>query len=155
MKLEIGQKIHVDTDNEEWGRVASDATVIEISSKDVLANVESIKADILIPMVDIVPKRLGRVMPPKGYYVMKEDAYLPLHPREAIFTTGERGGGGHKYVSSQWDNASQDYDKKPLTDWVTLLWFCVPSRRELEDKYDYFEDFISIPSERGIPPMKR
>lgn len=54
--MKAGQRIHVDTDNKEWGRVASDATVIEVNDKEVLANVDSIRADIFIPIEDVFKK---------------------------------------------------------------------------------------------------
>ena len=48
-------RVHIDSDNEEWGRVASDATIIDIYQNDVLVNVDSIKADILVLKEDILP----------------------------------------------------------------------------------------------------
>ena len=52
----VGQKVHLDTDNEEWGRVASDGEVLEVNDDDLLVNVESIRADILVPLADVFPR---------------------------------------------------------------------------------------------------
>ena len=46
--FKLGEKVRIDSDNEEWGRVASNATVIEIYDDSVLVNAETIKADILV-----------------------------------------------------------------------------------------------------------
>jgi hypothetical protein len=51
--LQVGQKVHIDTDNKEWGRVASDATVISTHRLDALLEVESIRANILVRYRDI------------------------------------------------------------------------------------------------------
>jgi len=52
----VGQKVHLDTDHEEWGRVASDGEVMEVNDDDLLVNVESIRADILVPKADVFPR---------------------------------------------------------------------------------------------------
>ncbi len=49
----VGTKVHVDTDNQDWGRVASDATVVIVYPDEVLVNVESIRANILVPFADV------------------------------------------------------------------------------------------------------
>ena len=54
----VDQRVHVDTDNDEWGRVASDGTVEELAddaeeSGVVLVLVDSIKASIYVPVEDI------------------------------------------------------------------------------------------------------
>jgi len=54
MKFIIGQKVHFDTDNEEWGRVASNGTIIEVYHYEILVNAETIRADILVPYKDAV-----------------------------------------------------------------------------------------------------
>lgn len=56
MNVKIGQKIHFDTDNEEWGRVASDGTIVDIFRYEVLVNAESIRANIVVPFKDIIVK---------------------------------------------------------------------------------------------------
>ena len=48
-----GQRVHIDTDHNEWGRVASDGTILEVSNKDCLVNVEYIRANIFVPLADI------------------------------------------------------------------------------------------------------
>jgi hypothetical protein len=56
MKYKNGQKVHVDSDNAEWGRVASDATVIEDQGKEVLVTVDSIQADIFVLKTEVNPR---------------------------------------------------------------------------------------------------
>lgn len=52
----VGQRIHIDTDNEQWGRVAEDAVVVEITDGDILAGVGgTIRADIIVPEEDAFP----------------------------------------------------------------------------------------------------
>lgn len=51
--MKVGDTVHIDTDNEEWGRVASDGTVLEIGERDALVNAASIRANILVPLSDI------------------------------------------------------------------------------------------------------
>ena len=52
MEFQKGDKVHVDSDTEEWGRVCSKATVVETpskSSKLVLLSVETVQACLLVP----------------------------------------------------------------------------------------------------------
>jgi len=51
--MRVGDKVHIDTDNRDWGRVASDGTVLEIGRRDALVNAESIRANIRVPLSDI------------------------------------------------------------------------------------------------------
>jgi hypothetical protein len=51
-RFRVGQRVHLDTDNREWGRVAADGTVLEVFRPHLLVNVESIRADILVPKRD-------------------------------------------------------------------------------------------------------
>jgi hypothetical protein len=54
--LKEGDKVYVDTDNAEWGRVVGPATILENPmpyKTDILVNVESVRADILVPYQDI------------------------------------------------------------------------------------------------------
>ena len=63
--LYLNQRVHIDVDDEEWGRVASDATVVENQSLDengteleeprALLCVDSIKANIIVKHSDIQP----------------------------------------------------------------------------------------------------
>lgn len=48
-----GQRVHIDTDNKEWGRVASDGEILEVNEKKCLVEVESIRANIIVPLADI------------------------------------------------------------------------------------------------------
>jgi hypothetical protein len=43
-----GQRIHIDVDDKQWGRVATDATILEIRSGYLLVSAESIHANIII-----------------------------------------------------------------------------------------------------------
>ncbi len=52
-----GDRVHIDTDHEEWGRVASDATIIEIQKDGLLVNAESIRANIIVPFTDVAEIR--------------------------------------------------------------------------------------------------
>jgi hypothetical protein len=49
----MGQRVHIDTDHGEWGRVASDGEIVEVNDEDCLVEVESIRANILVPLADI------------------------------------------------------------------------------------------------------
>jgi hypothetical protein len=58
--LQEGDKVYVDTDTVEWGRVVGPATLLEnpvLNRYNILCNVESIRADILVPFKDIFPKK--------------------------------------------------------------------------------------------------
>jgi hypothetical protein len=50
--------VHVDTDNLEWGRIASDGIILSIDSlaSEALINVLDIRANIWIPIKDITEK---------------------------------------------------------------------------------------------------
>jgi hypothetical protein len=48
-----GQRVHIDTDHDEWGRVASDGEITEVSDRDCSVEVESIRANILVPLSDV------------------------------------------------------------------------------------------------------
>jgi hypothetical protein len=47
--FEVGQAVHVNHDSKDWGRIASDGTVLEVTRRQVLVNVQSIRADIFVP----------------------------------------------------------------------------------------------------------
>lgn len=59
--MKEGDRVHIDADTEEWGRVASDATVIAFTEGQsapiiegyVLVEVDSIRANIFVLMEDI------------------------------------------------------------------------------------------------------
>jgi hypothetical protein len=48
-----GSLVHVHADHPEWGRIASDGTVIEVSGRKALVHVESIKADVIVKLFEI------------------------------------------------------------------------------------------------------
>lgn len=48
-----GQSVHIDTDHEEWGRVASDGEIVDVNEGHCLVQVESIRANIIVPLTDI------------------------------------------------------------------------------------------------------
>jgi hypothetical protein len=48
-----GQRVHIDTDHDEWGRVACDAEIVEVGDGDCLVEAYSIRANILVPLADI------------------------------------------------------------------------------------------------------
>ena len=55
-KLLKGMIVHINSDNKEWGRIASNATVLEnagVYTKKVLVNVHSIMADLYMNKSDM------------------------------------------------------------------------------------------------------
>ena len=84
----------------------------------------------------------GRKMPKAGYYVglpiVDKNIYGNEYRIEGqiIYTTGVRGGGGHKYWNNQkaGDHVPPDHNK-----WASLLWTCVPGQKELDNNYIYIE----------------
>jgi len=50
------QRIHIDTDNPQWGRVASDATVLRVGRIALFVEVDSIRAMIYVPKEDASAK---------------------------------------------------------------------------------------------------
>lgn len=58
LQYEIGDRVHVDADTEEWGRVASDATVVDFWRDDpslIQLSVDSIRATITVNKSDVSP----------------------------------------------------------------------------------------------------
>lgn len=51
----VGEKIHIDTDHEEWGRVACDAVVMAHNEEEYLVDAESIRATVYVPIDNITP----------------------------------------------------------------------------------------------------
>ena len=51
-----GQRVHIDTDDEEWGRVSSDGEVLDTSDDEVFVCVDSINANIWVPLEDVTAK---------------------------------------------------------------------------------------------------
>ena len=48
-----GQRVYIDTDDPQWGRVASKGTVIEVRTKDLLISADSIRANISVAKRDV------------------------------------------------------------------------------------------------------
>ena len=56
MKFHLNQQVHVDTDNAEWGRIASDGKVVKPGRKACLVACESVRANVMVPVSDIVSR---------------------------------------------------------------------------------------------------
>ena len=54
-KFSVGQMIHIDAENEEWGRVATDAEIVVVYYKTLLVRAISIRANILIKKREAAP----------------------------------------------------------------------------------------------------
>jgi len=71
-----GMRVHFDTDNYQWGRVASDGTIREVRTKSLLVDADSIMAGIIIKKSEAYPiKRsedLRYIRPKKRKYVPPE-----------------------------------------------------------------------------------
>lgn len=74
-------------------------------------------------------------MPKAGFYVSPPTVGTNIHGKEfrnegsITYTTGVRGGGGHKYIRFDLDTdrtVPQDVKK-----WPTLLWSCVPGKKDM------------------------
>ena len=86
-----------------------------------------------------------RQMPKAGFYVRPPSVLINVHGKkiesggEITYTTGNRGGGGHRYIRFDLDsdrNVPSDLDK-----WATLQWSCVPGKKELPELF-YAETLI-------------
>tara|TARA_R110000765_G_scaffold338826_1_gene429017 strand:- start:1210 stop:1515 length:306 start_codon:yes stop_codon:yes gene_type:complete len=99
--------------------------------------------------------RKPRTMPPKGFYVMKMGGHYDEMTKkgymEAYYTTGVRGGGGHKYCRCMGDSMS-GYSDFTLT-WGGLTWTCVPGIKPLNAHYDFYPTHSAIPASYGIPKL--
>jgi hypothetical protein len=92
---------------------------------------------------------MPRQMPKKGFYVVKEDDPLLSHGyKEVFYTTGVRGQGGHKHCRCLGRFACMTDDQM---EWTTLLWTCVPAQKELDEDYNYYENFEDIPKHWNFP----
>lgn len=56
-----GQHVHIDTQNPEWGRVATNAVVITVGDDYCLVDAYTIRANIAVPFADIV-ERIEKVV---------------------------------------------------------------------------------------------
>ena len=54
-KGQVNGLVHINTGNSQWGRVCSDAKILEVRTKSLLLNVFSIRADIIVPKRDACP----------------------------------------------------------------------------------------------------
>lgn len=52
----VGDLIHIDTDNGEWGRVVSNGEIMALYVKTTLVNAESVRAYIIVPYKDIAKR---------------------------------------------------------------------------------------------------
>jgi len=85
---------------------------------------------------------MARQMPKEGYYVYKADpAIFGANYISVYYTTGIRGGGGHKSCCSGGTLGGSG-------NWNTLLWTCIPCVELLARDYTYYP---SLPP--GIPPI--
>lgn len=76
-----------------------------------------------------------RVMPKAGFYVMSPTVGTDVNGNpwrlggSIYYTTGVRGGGGHKYI--RFDLSDNRFVPKNVSNWPTLLWSCVPGKKDL------------------------
>ena len=54
-----GMRVHFDVDDSQWGRVASDGTVVEVKPRTLLVNADSIVAGIIIKKSEAFPITKG------------------------------------------------------------------------------------------------
>ena len=54
--FKIDDKVYIDTDNGEWGRVATDGEILALFGKNALVRAKSIRADIIVPYKNIKKK---------------------------------------------------------------------------------------------------
>lgn len=47
-KYQIGQIVHVNKDDIQWGRIAEDATIIEVRTKSLLVNCHNLRANVIV-----------------------------------------------------------------------------------------------------------
>ena len=74
-------------------------------------------------------------MPKKGFYVRPPTIGVDIYGQNwrsgggITYTTGVRGGGGHKCV--RFDLGNKREVLKDISKWTTLLWSCVPGKKDL------------------------
>lgn len=54
--IKPGVRVHVDSDNVQWGRVASDGVVVSVSDKTAVVECDTIRATIVCNLEDITVK---------------------------------------------------------------------------------------------------
>lgn len=86
---------------------------------------------------------MPRQMPKAGFYVRQKTivttiygAVLPPTDCGILYTTGVRGGGGHKYYR-QLSNSDPCILECLFEEFSTLTWTSVPGKKELEEEYHY------------------
>src|SRR3990167_10663684 len=113
---------------------------------------------------------MPRQMPKAGFYVRPKIIVITIHgevlppfDEEILYTTGIRGGGGHKYCRDMRRpndppcGCPNDHDPltSPMEQWATLLWSCVPGKKELEEDYTYAETLEEARELYATLPYKR
>ena len=54
--FKIGEVVHIDVDNDEWGRVASDATIVAFVRGGALVNAHNIRANVIVPFEELMKR---------------------------------------------------------------------------------------------------
>lgn len=84
-----------------------------------------------------MPKAGFYVMPPTDVTVLDNPNNIIETEGEIIYTTGIRGGGGHKFLRLSYVNDGElNCIPNDLKTWPTLQWSCVPGKDEIK-KYTY------------------
>jgi hypothetical protein len=77
---------------------------------------------------------MSRKMPKAGFYIRPPVIGIDIHKNQFIiggsivYTTGIRGGGGHKYIRFDLDGDRSVPNN--INMWPSLLWSCVPGKKE-------------------------
>lgn len=85
---------------------------------------------------------MARQMPKAGFYILLPGVGTSIHGNQytiegqIVYTTGVRGGGGHKYWRDYMGNAKKVIPLN-VNQWATLMWTCVPGKDELASDYFY------------------
>lgn len=51
----VGQRVHVNKDDSQWGRIASDGAVVFVNVKYALVEVDSVRANVIVQKKNITP----------------------------------------------------------------------------------------------------
>ena len=85
---------------------------------------------------------MARQMPKAGFYVLLPGVGTSIHGKQftiegqIVYTTGVRGGGGHKYWRDYGSNLTKNIPMN-VNQWASLLWTCVPGKAEIASDYIY------------------
>lgn len=89
-----------------------------------------------LPASQLKGKFMGkRKMPKAGFYVRPPTIGIDINGKpwrsggSICYTTGVRGGGGHKYI--RFDLSDNRFVPNDVSKWATLLWSCVPGKKDL------------------------